>query len=99
MMKNISALIYSTTATIWFVVVLTIGAELSKPFKDLLAGVTGHPWTTKGVFSLVFFVLAYFALSKLKEPNDILKAVFVVCGSVIFGGFLIFGFYLWHFFA
>lgn len=90
----------STLITVWFIVVITLLSEVSSPFKDFLTGVTGHHWVTKGVFSLVLFVLLYLLLVKIvKESDDGVSWIYYTIASVIVGGLIIFGFFVWHFFA
>ncbi|MBI4692333.1 MAG: hypothetical protein HY773_02780 [Candidatus Terrybacteria bacterium] len=97
---HIKSLGWSTMGTIGLITVMTIWGELSKPFKDFLVGITGHHWTAKGVFSLVFFILVYFIFSKLSDDSlDIKRETYYVVGTAILGGLAIFIFYLWHFFA
>jgi|SRR3989344_1858188 len=93
------ALSLTTSATIWFIVILTLSAELSKPLKDFLANLTGHHWVTKGVAAAVFFVFLYFIIARsTEEASNIKKETMYVLWSSILGGLVIFIFYLWHFF-
>jgi hypothetical protein len=99
MTPNITALIRSTILTIWFTVALTIGGELSAPFKSFLTGVAGHHWTTKSIFIALAFVLFYAIFAKSKEVNDVARAVRMVLMSVVAGGLVILLFFVWHFFG
>ncbi|MEK6916520.1 MAG: hypothetical protein AABW92_02135 [Nanoarchaeota archaeon] len=92
------ALTISTSSTIVLIAVLTIWSELSTPFKIWLTGIAGHHWVTKGVFSLVFFVITYFVFSKFSEDN-VKKETSCVVVSAILSGLAIFLFYIWHFFS
>ncbi len=90
-MKNLRALSISTILTFILIVFLTIYSELNENFKNMLAGIFGHHWVTKGIFSLIFFFLIYFILSKLikddeKVNNQInwVVVVTILCGLVIF---------------
>ena len=95
---NIKSLNYSTILTVSLIVILTLWSELSEQFKIFLASITGHHWVTKGIFSLIFFVIIYSLLSKtVKDRIDsIYETVYTVI-AVILGGIIIFGFYVWHF--
>ena len=98
MKLNIKSLKYSTILTIWLIVVLTILGELSNSFKTFLTASTGHHWVSKGMFSLIFFVVVYFMISKsvkdrADSPNWAINAII----ATILAGIIIFGFYLWHF--
>ena len=77
---------------------LTILGELSKSFKTFLTSITGHHWVTKGVVSLIFFVIIYFLISKTVKDNvDSINETIYTATAVILGGLIIFGFYVWHF--
>lgn len=82
--KFVYASAVSAIISVVFVVALTIGAELSKPLKDFLAGVMGHHWTTKSLFSLAIYIgglVVIFLLpkevnqTKVKKMLDVLIAV------------------------
>lgn len=99
MKLNIRSLSYSTTLTIIFVVMLTLWSEISKSLKTFLASITGHHWVTKGVFSLVFFVIVYFVISRTRKDSvdSIHRIIYPVIIATVLGGIIIFGFYVWHF--
>lgn len=100
MKKHAKALTLSSTLVIWFIVALTLGSEVSKPFKTFLAGMTGHHWVTKGVLSLVLFFLLYFIFAKTTEDShEAAGGIYAVVLSAITGGLIIFGFFVWHFLA
>ena len=97
---NIKSLTQSTTWTIILITILTIWSELSKPFKGFLTNFSGHHWVTKGIFSLVFFIILYFILSKIYEDSlDVKKETYYVVGATILGGLIIFIFFVEHFFS
>jgi len=96
-MPNITALIRSTIATTWFIVVVTLFGETYAPFKMFLASIAGHHWTTKSIFSLVFFALAYGVFHKSPEQEDVKSgAVTVLINTVLCGAALLI-FFIWHF--
>ena len=98
MKLNIKSLNYSTILTIWLIVVLTIWGELSNSFKTFLAVSTGHHWITKGMLSLIFFVVVYFMISKIvKDRADSTNWAINTSIATILAVIIIFGFYLWHF--
>ena len=98
MKLNIKSLNYSTILSICLIVVLTILGELSNSFKTFLEDITGHHWVTKGVFSLIFFVIVYFLTSKtVKDSVDLTYQIIYTIIAAILGGTIIFGFYIWHF--
>ncbi|MBC8500398.1 MAG: hypothetical protein ISS25_03755 [Nanoarchaeota archaeon] len=97
---HVKSLSWSTAITMLAVAIVTVWSELSKPFKSFLAGITGHHWVTKSVFSVILFVLLYFIFMKmLKETDDVKKETYYVIGSAVLGGLVIFIFYVWHFFS
>ena len=93
------ALIRSAVGVVWLVVAMTLGAELSAPFKAYLAELTGHHWVAKSVISAVAFVLFYFLFLPRKSDGSkgVLDSVLFLMASVILGGLAIFSFYFWHF--
>lgn len=96
---NISAMSISTIATIVLIVIITVYSELNQSFKDFLKNLAGHHWITKGIISLIFFILVYFILkNKLKESN-VNKYFQWVLISTILGFLVIFLFYAYEFFA
>ena len=98
MKLNIKSLNYSTILTICLIVVLTISGELSNSLKTFLASITGHHWVTKGVFSLIFYVIIYFLISKTVEDGaDSTRQIIYAIITTVLGGVIIFGFYIWHF--
>src|SRR3989344_7842482 len=71
-LKLIIASVYATILNAIFVTVITVWAELSLPLKDWLKGFTGHNWTTKSIFSVLFFVLftiIFFFILPARENN------------------------------
>lgn len=99
MKLNIKSLNYATILTIFLIVVFTIWGELSKSFKTFLVNLTGHHWVTKGISSLVFFIIIYFLVLRfVKDRPDSISQVTYTVIVVILAGVIIFGFYLWHLF-
>src|SRR3989344_511647 len=97
MKLNTTALIRATTLVIWLIVGLTIGAEKSAPFKAFLAKVGGHHWVGKGILAVAAFCVLYVLFRRAKESDNVLRGAFIVWGSVVLGGVIIFGFYIQHF--
>ena len=91
---SIKALAYACQAAIWFVVIITIAAELAEPVKGFLAGLTGHHWTAKGIISLVIFFVVAFIFAKEEDPEDLTSLVRSVLISAVLGAITIFIFYL-----
>lgn len=96
-MKNITALNRATMVTIISIVILTIWAELSEGFKNSLASMTGHHWTTKGLLAILIFFLAYM-LGRRSKEQDIQKMAIKTLAVTILGSLAIFLFYVYEFF-
>ncbi len=99
-MKNLKAMSLSTIIMIIVTVIITIFAELSKPFKDFLAGITGHHWVTKSLVAmLLFLILSFVFARKFKGEVDVWKETKRVIWTAIIGTILIFGFFVLDFFV
>lgn len=101
-LKPIWASAFSATITIVVVVAMTIGAELSVPFKNWLAGFSGHHWVTKSWISALVFVLFFCVFrfaGKSVGGSQTRKALVVLQVVAILGFLAILGFYLYEFFA
>ena len=101
-LKPIWASAYSATITIVVVVTMTIGAELSVPFKNWLTGFTGHHWVTKSWISVLVFALFFCVLRFLGKPvgeSQTRKALIVLQAVAVLGFLAILGFYIYEFFA
>lgn len=97
-MKHLVALEYSAAITVWFIVGITVLAEVSTSFKTQLSTVSGHHWVTKSVLSVILFLLLYGVISKLAaDSKKSVNNVYMVVVSVAAGGLIIFGFFIWHF--
>ena len=97
MRLNTTALARATSGVTWLVVILTLWADLSVPFKAFLAGLAGHHWGAKSLIATTAFVLFYFLFRKARESESPLGNVVFAVASVILGSLIIFSFYLWHF--
>ncbi len=94
---NNRALTIATVVTIWFIVALTLGAELSAPFKTLIAEIGGHHWVGKSILSTALFLVVFLIFKKTNDSSSVLKNSYLVVGSAVGGGLIIFLFYLQHF--
>lgn len=92
---NLKSLSDSTTYTLALITVVTIASELSKPFKEILASLTGHHWVTKSVLTIVFFASCYYILEKYerKSAPNITPFYTGIAGILIISLF-----YIWHYF-
>lgn len=101
-LKSIYASAYSASATIVVVVAMTIGAELSAPFKNWLAGFTGHHWVTKSWISILAFILLYCVFRftiKSADGTRTRKALILLEAATILGFLAILGFYMYEYFV
>jgi hypothetical protein len=98
MKPNITALTRATLVSIWYVVFVTIGGELSPAFKNFFVRVGGHHWTGKSIMTVLVFVLVYVFFSRVEESKNPEKGIYKVIGSTILGGLIIFGYFAWHYF-
>ena len=100
MKTNMRALYFSTVLTMILIVFLTIYSELNEVFKNFLKTLSGHHWVSKGIISLLFFVLCYALLhSRVKEDDkklhhEINNTIIIA----ILGALTILGFFLYEFF-
>lgn len=85
----------ATVVSIWFVTVITIGAELSPTFKDFIASVFLHHWLGKGILTLVVFGLVV-VVTPERRFDERRWATYVL-GSVVAGGFFILGYFVVHY--
>lgn len=97
---NIRAMSISTMWTMVLIVFMTILSELNGPFKGFLKGLTGHHWISKGVISLVFFVLIYFLMDKIGSKQDEVRKFYNgVLATTIISYLAILLFYVYEFYA
>lgn len=97
-MNNPKAAGKATLWTILLTIVLTITAELHAGFKNILANLTGHHWTTKGVILLVFFFLLYAIFRRDSSQTGIEKTAKQVIIATLLGILIILGFYVFEYF-
>ena len=96
--KELHALAHASMGTFVFIVASTIYAELSAPFKTMLATTFGHHWVGKGVISLVLLVgLYYFFKSKQAAHVGMWHIAKHVSIAAILSGLVIFIFYVYEF--
>ena|SRR3989338_262501 len=97
-------LIYSSSVssivTVFFITAVTLSAELSPALKNWLAGVTGHHWVTKGIFSLIIYLLLlallYFSTKRVNGAM-VNNLITVLIFSTLMGIVAILSFYTLHF--
>ena len=97
--KLIISSAYATIITIIFVVVITIGAELSAPLKNWLKNFSGHHWTSKSIFSVLLYAIAtvawYWAPFKYND-NRLKKTLVFLLASTALGAVILMLFFTGH---
>ncbi len=99
-LKTIYVSAHSAVASIVVTVFLTIFSELSAPFKNWLAGFTGHHWLTKSWISLIVFVLMFVIFSvacKTVNGAQTRKALILLEVITILGFIAILGFFAYEY--
>ncbi|MCR4278385.1 MAG: hypothetical protein NUV81_00575 [bacterium] len=99
--KLIFSSAYAAIITIIFVVVITIGAELSASLKDWLKSFSGHHWTSKSIFSVLLYAVATVVLylSPYKYTDDHLKRILdFLLASAVLGTVILTLFFMGHHF-
>jgi len=99
MKMNSKALVIATVGVIWLIVFMTLLTEISASFKALLVQFAGHHWIGKSLIAVIVFAGTYFLCQRMKESEseDVLRGAYLVVGSVVLGGLIIFSFFLWSF--
>jgi cation transport ATPase len=95
--KTTAAFALSAAITVLFSTLMTWIKELSEPFHDFLAVLTGHHWTTQGVVVLIVFVVLGWifmrtGIASRMSPTGLINtlvAAVIIAGIGIAGFFLI----------
>ncbi len=97
--KIARAVVISAVATVIFITVITVAAELQAPLKDWLKATFSHHGVGKGILASVVFLgfslfgyLAPLATSRAKIAKDLL----VLFWSSLFGFLAILGFFVYE---
>ena len=79
---------------------LIIAKESYSPLKDWMKSLSGHHWTTHGIFVIALFILLGMVLSRtnLNEKIDAVKTSLLVIAGTALGGLIIVGFFFKHLF-
>ena len=83
-----------------FNVLLLITKETVAPVKIWMKSLSGHHWTTHGIFVVVLFIVLGYILSKagLDKKIDADKTSGLVIVGTVLGGLIIVGFFFKHLF-
>lgn len=77
--------------------IVIIAAELAAPFKNFLAGITGHHWTAKGIFGALLFIIFTLIFNAKSGSDDIGKSINLVMVSAVSGAIVLLLFYTIHY--
>ena len=97
--KIIHSAICGAIASVIFIVVITIAADLYSPLKDWLKNAFSHHWIGKGILSLAIFgVVGFFGWFLPIEPSEekIRKILNLLNWLLILGTLAILGFFVWE---
>ena len=98
--KLIYASAWAATASVVFVVLVTIYGEFAAPFKNWLAALSGHHWTTKSILSVLIYLLAagiIYAVRKEVAPEEAKRSLGYLFWAVIAGALALLGFFTAHY--
>jgi len=98
--KLVHASSISAVVVIAFVAIVTIASEELPAFKGWLKSFTGHHWVTKGVASVLLYLILLQLLSRTKkavETKDVQKAIMVLVAASFLGTLAVLAYYTWHF--
>lgn len=100
-LKSIFASAVSTCITVVVISAVTIGGELSLPFKNWMASFTGHHWITKSWLSLIIFAIGFIIFRLIAPMNEkaTRRAIVSLSFFVVLGTVVLVGFYLYEFLA
>ena len=94
--QTLKASIIASIYSIWFVVVITIWAEMTPSLKTMLTNLTGHHWVSKGVLMAVLYVVIIAINFNKGSSTGIKKAFYWLNLSAILGAAILFLFFIWH---
>ena len=79
---------------------LIVAKETYAPLKAWMKSLSGHHWTTHGIFVIVLFIVLGYILSKadLEKKIDADKTSGMVIAGTVLGGLIIVGFFFKHLF-
>ncbi len=101
--KFANAVVLAAILTVVFIVSVTVYAEFSKSFKDLLARNFGHHWVGKGELAAILFgvlTILMFAFAKpLEQERQLVPLMKTLFGVILLGTMILTVFFIWHFFA
>ena len=98
-LRSISSSAVASIYSVWFVVIITIWAELTPGLKIFLANITGHHWVSKGVLMAVVyavFFVVYSSTNKNPQNADVQKYIRCLNWCAVAGAVVLTAFFIWH---
>jgi uncharacterized membrane protein SirB2 len=91
-----AAFTLSAAITVLFNTVLTWIKELSEPFHDFLAALTGHHWITHGIIDIVVFIALGFVFMRTGTGSRMTAGSLIgtLVVAVVIAGIGLAGFFL-----
>ena len=89
----------ASTVAIVFVTLITIVAELRAPIKNWLASLSGHHWTSKGILSLLLYVIVALTIHFVVKDvghRKVTRSLWVAIVATVLGSLLLLAFYTGH---
>lgn len=90
---------YASVITIVAMAAITIGAELSPSFKDMLKSWSGHHWRTKSYLTVMLFLAGtgiLYAFLKRRQSSPRVAIISMILAAIL-GAIAVTGFYVIHF--
>lgn len=78
------------------IVLMVIIADLAAPFKNFLAGLTGHHWTAKGVIGALLFIILTVVFNAKGTDDNLEKNINFAIITTVSGSVIMFLFYIIH---
>ena len=101
-LKLIHSSSIASSLTIVFITVITVVAELNIPLKGWLTSFSGHHWTSKGILSILLYVVAIFVMyvaTKEIDHKKVKSGLWVAIGATVLGSIVILAFFTGHHFG
>lgn len=90
-------MISSAIATVWVIVGITLYSEMSDSFHTFLTNLTWHHWVSKSIIAIVLFALLSMIFKGSEDSESVLKSSKFLVVSVVLGGLIIFGYFVFHY--
>ncbi|HNX22658.1 MAG TPA: hypothetical protein PKG60_01330 [Spirochaetota bacterium] len=78
-------------------VITVIAAEFIAPFKNFLAALTGHHWTSKGVLGALLFIILTIIFNVKGNDDNLGRNINLAIISAVSGSVVLFLFFALHY--